>query len=97
MNTKSYLPANKHSGSDLNLSSHSNLAWENCCCVGCSVSMRQKYIGILKMQSARHVVKKWIDEFIKSKVFNKALLESKTLHVIKYPRINVNYNPLNIA
>ena len=28
-NTKSYLPANKYSGYDLNLSSHSNLVWTN--------------------------------------------------------------------
>ena len=73
LNTKSYLPANKHSGSDLNLSSHSNLPGENCCFVGCSVNMRQKDIGILKTQSARYVVKKRIDEVIQSKMFNEAL------------------------
>ena len=28
-NTKSYLPANKHSGSNLNLSSQTNLPFEN--------------------------------------------------------------------
>ena len=38
-NTKSYLPANKHSGSELNLSSHTNMTFENCCFVGYSVSM----------------------------------------------------------
>ena len=35
--------------------------------------MRQKDIGILKTQSARYVVKKRIDEVIKSKMFNEAL------------------------
>ena len=47
MNAKSYLPANKHNVSDLNLSSHTNLPCENCCFVVCSVSMRQKGTGIL--------------------------------------------------
>ena len=54
-NTKGYLPANKHSSSDLNLSSHTNLPCENCYLFGCSVSIRQKDIGILKMQSVRCV------------------------------------------
>ena len=30
LNTKSYLPANKYSGSDLNLSSHTKLPCEKC-------------------------------------------------------------------
>ena len=48
LNGKSYLSANKHSGSDLNLSSHTNVPCENSCFVELSVSMRQKDIGILK-------------------------------------------------
>ena len=88
LNTKSYYSANKHCGSDHNPSSHMNLPCENPCLVECSVSMRQKNIGILKMPSARYVAKKWIDEVTKSRVFNEALLESKELHVIKCSRIN---------
>ena len=61
-NTKIYLPANKHTGSDLNLSTHTNLPGKNCYFVGCNVSMRQRDIGISKMHSARYVAKKWIDE-----------------------------------
>ena len=97
LNTKSYLPANKYSCSDLNLSSHTNLLCQNCWFAGCNVSMRQKNIGILKRLSARYVAKKWIDEVTKSTVFNEALLESKKLHVIKCSRINLNYNPSNIS
>ena len=48
LNGKSYLSANKHSGSDINLSSHTNVPCENSCFVELSVSMRQKDIGILK-------------------------------------------------
>ena len=48
LNGKSYLSANKHSGSDLNLSSHTNVPCENSCFVELSVRMRQKDIGILK-------------------------------------------------
>ena len=65
--------------------------------VRCGVTMRQKDIGILKMQSARYVAKKWINEVIKSRVFNETLLESKKLHVITYQRINLNYDPSNIS
>ena len=71
-NTKSYLPAKKHSGSDLSLSSHTNLHLENCCFVGYCVSMRQKDFGIFKMLSARYVAKKWIDDVAKSRVLNEA-------------------------
>ena len=56
-NTRSYLPGNKHSGSDLNLSSHTNLPCENWCFAEFSVSTRQKKIGVLKMSSARYVAK----------------------------------------
>ena len=52
-NTKSYLPANKHRGFDLNLFSHTNLPCENCYFVWFSVNMRQKDIGILKMSYAK--------------------------------------------
>ena len=38
LNMKSYLPANKHGGSNLNLSSHTNLPYESCSFVGCSVN-----------------------------------------------------------
>ena len=69
-NWKSYLPANKQSGFDLGLSSHNNLPCENCCFVGCSVSTRQKDIETLKIQSARFVAKKWIDEVTKSRLLN---------------------------
>ena len=41
-NTKSYLPANKYSDSDLKLSSDSNMPCENCCFVGYSVSMGKR-------------------------------------------------------
>ena len=44
-NLKSYLPANKHSAFDFNLSSHNNLPCENCCLVGCWNKIN---IGILK-------------------------------------------------
>ena len=56
--TKSCLPANKHSDSDLNLSSRTNLPCKNYCFVGYSVSMRQKDFGILKMLPARYVTEK---------------------------------------
>ena len=46
------------------------------------------------MPSARYLAKKWIDEVIKSRVLNDALLEP---NVIKCPRKNVNYNPSNIS
>ena len=75
------MSANKHSGSDPNLSSHTNLPCENSCFVELSVSMRQKDIGILKMRSPRYVAKKWIDEVTKSTMFNGASLESKKFHV----------------
>ena len=73
-NTKYYLPANKHTGSNLNLSSHTNLPYENCCFVGYYVSTRQKDFGILKMLSGRYVAKKWIDKVTKLRVFNEVLL-----------------------
>ena len=57
-NTKSYLPANKHSGSNLNLSSHTNLPCENCCFVGYCGNTRQGDFGILKILSGRYVAKK---------------------------------------
>ena len=57
-NTKSYLPANKHSGSNLNHSSHIKLPFENCCFVGHYMSTRQKDFRILKMFSGRYVAKK---------------------------------------
>ena len=68
--TKSYLAANQCSGSDLNLSSHTNLPCENFCFIRCSVSIRKKDIGKLKLPPARYVAKKWIDEVTKSKVLN---------------------------
>ena len=43
-NMKSYFPANKYSGSDFNLSSHSNLPYENCCFVGYSVSIDKRIL-----------------------------------------------------
>ena len=73
-NTKSYLPANKHSGSNLNLSFHINLPCENYCFVGYCVSTRQKDFGILKMLFGRYVAKKWIDKVTKSRVLNESLL-----------------------
>lgn len=59
--------------------------------------MRQKDIGILQKPFVRYVTKKWTSEVTKSRVLNEALLESKEFHVIKCPRINLNYNPSNIA
>ena len=59
--------------------------------------MRQKDIGILQKSFVRNVTKKWTSEVTKSRVLNEALLESKEFHVIKCPRINLNYNPSNIA
>ena len=97
-NTKSYLPANKRSNFDLNLSSHTNLSCENFCFVECSLSIRQQDIGILKMSPARYVAKKvdwW--KVTKSMVFSEASLESTKFHVIKCPRINLSYNPSNIS
>ena len=73
-NTKSYLPANKHSGSNLNLSSHTHLPCENCCFVGYCVSKKQKEFRILKMLSGRYVAKKWIDKITKSRVLNETSL-----------------------
>ena len=87
-NLKSYLPANKHSVFDLNLSSHKNLPCKNYCFARCNVSTRQNGIAILKIPSVRYVAKKWIDEVTKSRVLNEASLESKKLHAIKFPRIN---------
>ena len=57
LNTESYFPANKRSASNLNLSSLNDLPCENFCFVECSVSMRQKDIGILKVPAARCVEK----------------------------------------
>ena len=76
MNTKSYLLANKHSGSDINLSAYTNLLSENCCFVGCSLSIRQKDIAICKICD-----KKWIDEVTKSWVFNEYSSESEKLQM----------------
>ena len=76
-NTKSYLTVNKRSSLDLTLSFHSNLPCANCCFVGCSVSMRQKDIGVLKRPSAIYMAKWWIDEVTVSRVLNEASLESK--------------------
>ena len=90
-NLKSYLPANKHSVFDLNLSSHKNLACKNYCFVIVSVSTKQNGIAILKIPSARYVAKKWINEVTKSRVLNEASLESKKLHAIKFPRIDYIY------
>ena len=56
-NTKSYLSANKHNGLDFTLSFHTNLPCANCCFVGCSVNMRQKDIGVLKISSAIYMAK----------------------------------------
>ena len=77
-NTKSYLPANKNSGSDLNFSSHTSLSCENCRFVGYCVSMRQTKFGILKILSARYVAKTWFDEVTKSRVLNEASLQPVT-------------------
>ena len=82
-NTKSYLSANKHSGLDFTLSIHTNLPCANCCFVGCSVSMRQKDIGVLKRPSAIYMAKRWIGE----------VTVSRTLNAIKCPPINLDYNP----
>ena len=90
-NWKSYLPANKHSGFDLNLSFHNNFPCENYCFVGCSVSTRQRDIGKLETLSARYVAEKWIDEVTKLRLLNKASIESKKFNVIKFPRINLNF------
>ena len=76
-NTKSYLSANKHSGLDLTLSFHTNLSCANCCFVGCSVSMRQTDIGVLKRPSAIYMAKRWIDEVTVSRMLNEASSESK--------------------
>ena len=76
-NTKSYLSANKNSVLDLTLSFHTNLHCGNCCFVGCSVNMRQKDIGVLKISSAIYMAKRWIDEVTISKMLNEASLESK--------------------
>ena len=76
-NTKSYLSANKHSGLDVTLSFHTNLPSANCCFVGCSVTMRQKDIGVLKRPSTIYMAKIWIDEVIVSRILNEASLESK--------------------
>ena len=76
-NTKSYLSANKHSGLDLTLPFHSNLPCANCCFVGCSVSMRQKDIGVLKRPSAIYMAKRWIDEVTVSRMLSEASIESK--------------------
>ena len=73
-NTKSYLPANKRSGLNLNPSSHTNLPCENCCFVGYCVSKRQKDFGILKILSGRYVAKKWIVKITKSRVLNEVSL-----------------------
>ena len=43
---KSYLQANKYIDSDLNLSSHTNLACENCCFVVYSVRMEKRIWNI---------------------------------------------------
>ena len=56
-NKKSYLSANKHSGLDFTLSFHTILPCANCCFVGCSVNMRQKDIGVLKISSAIYMAK----------------------------------------
>ena len=76
-NTKSYLSANKHSGLDLTLSFHTNLLCGNCCFVGCSVSMKQKDIGVFKRPFAIDMAKRWIDEVTVSRMLNEASLESK--------------------
>ena len=76
-NTKSYLSANKHSSLDLTLSFHTNLPCENCCFVGCSVSMKQKNTGVLKRTSAIYIAKRCIDEVTVSRMLNEASLESK--------------------
>ena len=66
---------NKHSGSNLNLSSHTNLPCENCCFVGYWGSTRQKDFGILKMLSEDMWQKKWIDKVTKSRVLNEVSLK----------------------
>ena len=76
-NTKSYLSANKHSGLDLTLSFHTNLPCANCYFAGCSVSMRQKDIRVLKRPSAIYMAKRWIDEVTVSRILNEASIESK--------------------
>ena len=49
-NAKRYLATNKHSGSDLNLSSHTKLPCKNCCFVGYkySVSMEKRILECQK-------------------------------------------------
>ena len=87
-NMKSYLPTNKHSRFDLDLSSHTNLLRKGCYFVGCSLNMRHQGIGIIKMTSTRYVAKECINEVTKSRLWNETLIESKKFHFMKCPRIS---------
>ena len=72
-NMESYLPTNKHSRFDLDLSSHTNLLCKGCYFVECSLNMRHQGIGIIKMTSTRYVPKECINEVTKSRLWNEAL------------------------
>ena len=46
-----------NSSFDFSLSSHTNLPCENCCFVGCSLSMRQKDNGMLDYNAVYKMIK----------------------------------------
>ena len=74
-NTKSYLPANKQTGSDLNLSFHINLLVKKVVLLDI-VCASIKGFWNTKNVVSKIVAKKRIDEVTKSKVLNEASLQS---------------------
>ena len=71
---KNYLLANKHSGSDVYFSSHTNFPWENCCFVGYSVSMDKRILQYGKCCLQDMWQKNGLMKLPKSKALNEASL-----------------------
>ena len=64
----------------------------------CLVKMRQtKGCWNIIKPSATCDKKSGLDEVSKSRELNEASIQSKEFHVIKCPRIDLNYNPSNIS